>query len=95
MPNWRNEYRRCDNCRSEYQPQRESQSYCSPACRRAAAYGRERFNKGTKGRRKRRLEASDKLPATPSSGKLPKWGFFFNRNRVLQTDKFDRKTQSA
>jgi hypothetical protein len=62
MPNWRTEYRRCDNCRSEYRPQREAQSYCSRDCRRAAAYGRERFNAGTVGRRRRRLEASDKLP---------------------------------
>jgi hypothetical protein len=62
MPNWRNEYRRCDNCRSEYRPQRESQSYCSRDCRRAAAYGRERFRAGTSGRRRRRLEASDKVP---------------------------------
>jgi hypothetical protein len=68
MPTWRNEYRRCENCRSEYRPRREAQSYCGPACRRAAAYGRERFNKGTKGRRKRRLEASDKLPATLVAG---------------------------
>jgi len=92
MPNWRNEYRRCDNCRGEYRPQREAQSYCSRDCRRAAAYGRERFKNGTKARRKRRLEASDKLPATLA---LPKWRFFFNRNRVLQTDKLDRKNQSA
>jgi len=34
MPNWRNEYRRCDNCRREYRPQREAQSYCNPNCRR-------------------------------------------------------------
>jgi hypothetical protein len=68
MPNWRSEYRRCDNCRGEYRPQREAQSYCGPACRRAAAYGRERFNKGTKGRRRRRLEASDKLQATLVAG---------------------------
>jgi hypothetical protein len=39
MPNWRNEYRRCDNCRSEYRPRREAQSYCSRRCRRQAAYG--------------------------------------------------------
>jgi hypothetical protein len=68
MPNWRNEYRRCDNCRSEYRPQREAQSYCGPACRRAVAYGRERFNKGTKGRRKRRLEASDNVSGTLVAG---------------------------
>ena len=68
MPNWRNEYRKCENCRREYRPQRQAQSYCSRDCRRAAAYGRERFNKGTKGRRKRRLEASDKLPATLVAG---------------------------
>ena len=57
-----------DNCRSEYRPQREAQSYCSRDCRRAVAYGRERFRNGTKGRRKRRLEASDKLPATLVAG---------------------------
>src|SRR6188474_2580233 len=80
MPKWRSEYRRCDNCRSEYRPKREAQSYCSRDCRRAAAYGRERFKAGTVGRRKRRLEASDKLPGTL---KLPKGGFFLNRNRML------------
>src|SRR5262249_35343133 len=67
MTNWRNEYRRCDNCRGEYRPQREAQSYCSRDCRRAAAYGRERFKKGTKGRRRRRSEASDKVPGVFSS----------------------------
>jgi hypothetical protein len=55
---WRDEYRRCERCKVEYHPQRQSQSYCSPACRRAAAYGRERFTAGTTGRRRRRLEAS-------------------------------------
>jgi len=64
MPKWRSEYRRCDNCRSEYRPKREAQSYCSRDCRRAAAYGRERFKAGTVGRRKRRLEASDNLLGT-------------------------------
>jgi hypothetical protein len=68
MPNWRKEYRRCDNCRGGYRPQREAQNYCGPACRRAAAYGRERFRAGTRGRRRRRLEASDKLPATLLAG---------------------------
>src|SRR5262249_39911485 len=68
MPNWRNEYRRCDNCRSEYRPQREAQSYCSRDCRRAAAYGRERFKACTTGRRRRRLEASDKDLGTPVAG---------------------------
>ena len=68
MPKWRSEYRRCDNCRSEYRPKREAQSYCSRDCRRAAAYGRERFKAGTVGRRKRRLEASDKLPGTLVAG---------------------------
>src|SRR6186713_3246579 len=53
MPKWRSEYRRCDNCRSEYRPKREAQSYCSRDCRRAAPYGRERFKAGrTVGRRK-------------------------------------------
>ena len=61
MPKWRSEYRGCDNCRREYRPQREAQSYCNGNCRRAAAYGRERFRAGTKSRRRRRLEASDKL----------------------------------
>jgi len=68
MPTWRHEYRKCDNCRSEYRPQREAQSYCGPACRRAVAYGRERFKAGTKGRRRSRLEASDKVPGIPIAG---------------------------
>src|SRR6516225_724658 len=67
---WRNEYRRCERCNAEYRPQRKAQSYCNPDCRRAAAYGRERFKNGTKGRRKRRLEASDKLPATLVAGSI-------------------------
>ena len=75
MPKWRNEYRRCDNCRSEYRAQREAQSYCSRDCRRAPAYGRERFKNGTKGRRKRRLEASDKSPATLVAGSFRKGDF--------------------
>jgi hypothetical protein len=75
MPKWRSEYRRCDNCRSEYRPKREAQSYCSRDCRRAAAYGRERFNAGTLGRRKRRLEASDKLPGTLMAGSFRKGDF--------------------
>jgi hypothetical protein len=86
MLKWRNEYRRCEQCRAEYRPQREAQSYCSRHCRRSAAYGRERFKAGAVGRRKRRLEASDKLP---------KWGIFLNQNRMLQTDRLDRKTQSS
>jgi hypothetical protein len=68
MPKWRNEYRRCDNCRREYRPQREAQSYCSRDCRRQAAYDRERFKADTKGRRRRRLEASDKLPGIVVAG---------------------------
>ena len=47
---------------------RQDQSYCSRDCRRAAAYGRERFKAGTMGRRRRRLEASDKLPGIPVAG---------------------------
>jgi hypothetical protein len=65
---WRDEYRKCERCKVEYRPQREAQSYCSRDCRRGAAYGRERFKNGTKGRRRRRLEASDKLPRTPVAG---------------------------
>ena len=65
---WRDEYRRCERCRVEYRPQREAQGYCSRDCRRAAAYGRERFKAGTAGRRRRRLEASDKAPATVVAG---------------------------
>jgi len=69
MPKWRNEYRKCDNCRGECRPQREAQSYCSRGCRRAAAYGRERFQSQTKGPRKRllkpRREASETSPPSP------------------------------
>jgi hypothetical protein len=70
MPKWRNEYRRCDNCRREYRPQREAQSYCSRRCKRAAAYGRERFRAGTKGSRRKRLEASDKLAGRVVAGSV-------------------------
>jgi hypothetical protein len=69
MPKWRNEYRR-SNCRREYRPEREAQSYCSRRCKRAAAYGRERFRAGTKGRRLKRLEASDKLPGRIVAGSV-------------------------
>src|SRR5262249_680692 len=56
MPNWRHEYRRCDNCRGEYRPQREAQSYCSRRCKRDASYTRERLLKGgPRSVRKRRL----------------------------------------
>jgi hypothetical protein len=61
---WRDEYRRCDRCKSEYRPARQAQSYCSPRCKRDAAYGRERFEKRTKRARRMRLEASETLPAS-------------------------------
>jgi hypothetical protein len=48
------DYRKCERCKAEYRPVRQDQSYCSKRCKRAAAYGRERFAKGTKGTRKRR-----------------------------------------
>jgi len=57
---WRDQYRKCDACKSEYRPKRQAQSYCSPRCKRAAAYGRERFAAGTK----RRLDMKI----------LPEWG---------------------
>jgi hypothetical protein len=66
MPNWRNDYRRCDNCRGEYRPPREAQSYCCRDCRRQAAYGRERFSAGTTGKRRRHLEASEIRPIEAS-----------------------------
>jgi hypothetical protein len=58
------DYRNCERCKAEYRPSRQAQSYCSKDCRRAVAYGRERFAAA----RKRRLEASDKLPCTPIPG---------------------------
>ena len=89
------QHRRCERCRSEYLQTRGGQSYCSPNCRREAAYGRERFNSQTKGPRKRLLrprEASETCaptaPRTPpgmgDTGKLPKGGYFLNKNRSLQ-----------
>src|SRR5262245_36503110 len=73
---WRDDYRRCERCKAEYNPQRQSQSYCSPACRRAAAYGRERFAAGTTGRRRKRLKASDKAPGIPIAGSFRNKTFF-------------------
>jgi hypothetical protein len=67
---WRKEWRRCSHCRGEYRPKREAQSYCGHDCKHAAAYGRERFAKGTKGARRRRLEASDRLPGTLVAGSV-------------------------
>ena len=66
------QHRRCERCRSEYLPTREAQSYCSPRCRREAAYGRERFHSQTKGPRKRllrRREASE--TCAPTAPKTP------------------------
>ena len=68
---WR-QHRRCERCRSEYLQTRRAQSYCSPSCRREAAYGRERFNSQTKGPRKRLLrprEASE--ICAPTAPKTP------------------------
>src|SRR5215469_10636107 len=75
MKIWRDEYRKCHACRNEYRPKRQAQSYCSPRCKRAAAYGRERFAAGTVGARKRRLEASDKAPGIPIAGTVRNGGF--------------------
>jgi hypothetical protein len=58
----RDDYRECEVCKTEFRVQRDAQAYCSPRCRREAAYGRERFQSETKGPRKRYLrpgEASD------------------------------------
>jgi hypothetical protein len=67
---WRDEYRRCERCKAEYLPVRQAQSYCSQRCKRAAAYGRERFAAGTTGRRRKRLEASDKARGTHIAGSV-------------------------
>jgi hypothetical protein len=75
MSDWRKEYRKCDHCRAEYRPKRQGQEYCSPRCRRDASYGRERFKAGTKGKRRRRIEASDKLAATPLAGSFRNGAF--------------------
>jgi hypothetical protein len=66
MKSWRDQYHRCEKCHEQYRPKRQDQSYCTPGCRRAAAYGRERFAAGIKGKRRRRLEASDKWPVEAS-----------------------------
>ena len=65
-------HRKCDTCKNEYRVTREAQGYCSPRCRRAAAYGRERFQSCTKGPRKRLLrprgEASEaSRPTAPET----------------------------
>jgi hypothetical protein len=72
---WRDQYRRCEKCNGEYRPKRQGQSYCTPGCRRAAAYGRERFAAGIKGKRRRRLEASDKWPTEASERSFRKRTF--------------------
>jgi hypothetical protein len=69
-PDWKLTPRQCSwhDCNESFYPKRQAQEYCSQSCRRDAAYGRERFESGTKGPRKRRLEASDKLPRTTTLG---------------------------
>jgi hypothetical protein len=64
------DYRKCDRCKAEYKPVREAQAYCSKRCKRAAAYGRERFAAGTKGARKRRLQAPEGLPGMEVAGSV-------------------------
>ena len=63
----RKTYRKCDTCKNEYRVTREVQSYCGPRCRRAAAYGRERFQSQTKGPRKRLLRPREASEAGPST----------------------------
>jgi len=66
---WRDQYRKCDACKSEYRPQREAQSYCSSRCKRDAAYTRRLLLAGrTRRVRKRRL-------ATPIPGSVKKGPF--------------------
>jgi hypothetical protein len=43
---WRDQYRKCDCVQERVSTARQAQSYCSPRCKRAAAYGRERFAAG-------------------------------------------------
>jgi hypothetical protein len=96
MPKWRNEYRRCDICRVEYRPHREAQSYCSRRCKRAAAYGRERFKAGTVGRRRRRLEASDKLSGRVVAGSVRNGVFSsINPRSCRPTDWIEKLNQAA
>jgi len=96
MLKWRNEYRRCDNCRIEYRPVREAQSYCSRRCKRAAAYGRERFRAGTKGRRRRRLEASDKLAGMVVAGSVRSGAFSsIETGGCSSTDWIEKLNQAA
>ena len=73
---WRDEYRKCSACKKEYRPKRQAQSYCSSRCKRAAAYGRERFVAGTVGARRKCLEASDKAPGIPIAGTVRNGHFF-------------------
>src|SRR5262245_11327483 len=63
--------RPCDACRTEYRPIRIEQTFCSPRCRRDAAYAREQLKIGK--RPKRRLEKLPKnVPATPLPGSFRK-----------------------
>ena len=70
-------YRKCDTCKNEYRVTREAQSYCSPRCRRKAAYGRERFENETNGPRKRRSRSFRLLPYREAS----KMGIFPQQNQ--------------
>jgi hypothetical protein len=69
-PAWMLEARICSKpgCNGSYYPTRQAQEYCTQECRRDAAYGRERFESGTKGPRRRCIKASDNRGGTPILG---------------------------
>ena len=43
---------KCERCRAEYHPSREDQSYCSPRCRRDAAYTRRCLKEGRRAQKR-------------------------------------------
>jgi hypothetical protein len=62
MPNeW--QHRRCERCRFNTAPRGKLRAIAA-LVQTGCGIRSERFKAGTKGRRKRRLEASDKLPGT-------------------------------
>jgi hypothetical protein len=90
------QHRKCQRCKIEYRPAREAQSYCSRECRRQAAYGRERFRAGIKGRRRRRLEASDKLAGMVVAGSVRSGAFSsIETGGCSSTDWIARLNQAA
>jgi hypothetical protein len=67
------------HCKETFQAARSDHRFCSQRCREAYAYDLKRAESGTKGQRKKRLQALDTHPATPVAASMEN-GLFSSTN---------------